>query len=307
MTTATALFIGDVSWDTTVLAPRMPEPDEKVLAELCVDAVGGVAANSAVACAMAGTDVVFYSTVADDAGGESVASALEHLGLTARLETTGGATARAIIMLDDGGEKRLFLYQGHRMYPSVAAAATLPLDGVRWMHTAVYDAESAATIITRCSEASIPWSIDLEPATIPRDLALLSPHLDGCQTVMVNARASAAVGPDVVERLFALGVKEVVETRGPDGVRMHRPGIEATDVRPPALASPVRDTTGAGDAFAGWYVAERVRGSSIELALQRAVSAASHSVQFLGTSASYPMRSEILGVPHDPSTKERQP
>lgn len=303
--TGFALFVGDVSWDTTVFAPRMPDPDEKVVVDLCLDAVGGVAANSAAACARAGAETVLSSTVADDAGGYAVKRGLAQLGLTARLETTSGATTRAIVLLDEHGEKRLLLHPGHRMYPSVPQMETLPLESIGWLHTALYDHEASAVIIRRCREAAIPWSIDLEPATLPADLDELAPHLDGCEIAIVNVRASVAIGPDPVTRLRELGVRNVIETLGSGGVRMHGPGNGVTAARPGPLAGPVRDTTGAGDAFAGWFVAERLSESSVELALERAVAAASYSVQSMGTIASYPSRADLLGA-DGPIERERQ-
>src|SRR5690606_13283090 len=100
-----------------------------------------------------------------DAMGVAVKADLERLGLSSCIETTEGPTARAVIFLDDEGEKRLFLYPGDRMYPSNDLAMRLDLSQVGWMHTALYDRAVGATIIARCREAGIPWSIDLEPAT----------------------------------------------------------------------------------------------------------------------------------------------
>jgi len=304
--TGTALFVGDVSWDTTVLAPRMPEADEKVLASLCADSAGGVTANSAVACFRAGADVAFYSTVGADVAGEAVTADLARQGLAVTLETTPGATARAVILLDADGEKRLFLYQGDRMYPSATTTATLPLDDVRWMHTALYDAESASVLIARCRDASVPWSIDLEPATIPDDLAALAGHIDGCEAVIVNVRAVEAIGPRAVERLHELGAVSVIETLGPDGARSSSRSGDVVEVRPPDFADPVRDTTGAGDAFAGWFIAERLRGTANHVALQRAVEAASFSVRRIGAIASYPYPADLRGEAAASPLIERQ-
>jgi ribokinase len=292
--TASAAFIGDTTWDTTIFAHAMPQPDEKVVVDVCVDSVGGVAANAAIACSIAGVEARLHSTVADDLPGEAIGKELARRGLDAHLETTRGASTRAVIVLDAAGEKRLFLYPGDRMYPSVEHANHLSLDGVAWMHTALYDLDSAAAVIRRCRDASIRWSIDLEPATIPANLDALHRHIDGCEAVIVNRRARQAIGGDAVGRLFELGAASVIETLGAEGVRLHRSAGEPVAVRPAPLAFPVVDTTGAGDAFAGWFVAERVLGTSIELALQRAVIAAADSVQQVGASVSYRARADIF-------------
>lgn len=292
--TARGLFVGDVSWDTTVVAPELPEPDEKIVVDACLDAVGGVAANAAAACALAGADVLLCSSVGDDTAGAAVKADLARIGLPAQLETTLGPTARAVIILDAAGEKRLFLYQGDRMYPSADGLATISLDGVRWVHTALYDRAAAATLLRRCRADGIPWSIDLEPATIPVDLSDLAEHLIGCAVAIINSRAAAMLGADPVGLLRSLGVHTVIETLGGRGVRVHEQGADAVAVIPAPLAGPVRDTTGAGDAFAGWLVAGLLRGSSLLASAEEAVRAATLSVQSVGTIASYPTRADLI-------------
>lgn len=299
-----ALFIGDVSWDTTVVATRIPEQDEKVLVEDCVDAIGGVAANAAAACALADTDVLLASTVGSDAMGVAVKADLERLGLSSCIETTEGPTARAVIFLDGGGEKRLFLYPGDRMYPSGDLATRLDLSQVGWMHTALYDRAVGATMIARCREAGIPWSIDLEPATIPSELSELAPHLGGCAVVILNSRAAALLGDEAVDRVRALGARTIIETLGPAGVRVHTEDGAMSEVAPAPSGGPVRDTTGAGDAFAGWLIAETLRGASLADATVIAAAAASYSVRTVGTIASYPTRGELLTVRQ--SARERR-
>jgi ribokinase len=289
----TALFVGDTTLDSIIVAPHMPEPDEKVFIDLYSESLGGVAANSAAACRLAGADVMLCSVVADDAGGRIVREQLDRIGLTARLGDETEVTTRAIVMLDEAGEKRLFLFPGDRMYPTVSTVLAIPLEHVGWMHTAIYDRPAAAELIRRCRDASIPWSIDLEPATIPEDFDDLTPHLIGCETVIANARAISMLGTDPVQRLLELGVRVVVETLGSAGARLHERGGDVFEV-PSGPVARVRDTTGAGDALAGWYVAERLRGLGAVEALTSGVRAAGFSVSTIGTVASYPTRSQLL-------------
>lgn len=291
MTTPSIVFIGDVSWDTTVVAPRIPDPDEKVLVEHCLDSVGGVAANSAIACSLAGANVRLLAPTGEDQLGTMIKSALESIGVASCLERGEGPTGRALIVLDESGEKRLLLYPGHRMYPSVTATAALDLEGAQWVHTVLYDLESAAQVIKACRASDIPWSIDLEPATIPNEVDALREHLEHCHTVFLNARAKHQLGPRAVHTLHSMGVTEVIETLGPQGARLHRLDAPTVEAPAPSLSDPVRDTTGAGDAFAGWYTSERVRGATAGAAVQMAVRAASLSVRQYGISISYPTRS----------------
>lgn len=288
------MFVGDVGWDTAVLArTALPEPDEKVLAELCADGVGGVAANAAAACARAGIRTTLCSTVGNDLFAPIIRDTLRSEGIAVTLDEGDGPTTRAIILLDHTGEKRLLLYPGSGMYPHHATVTAVDLSEKPWIHTALYDLETGSHLIARCREAGSPWSIDLEPATIPADFDRLANALDGCNTVFVNQRAVSVIGAGAVDRLLAAGVDHVVETLGPAGARVTS-GSGSTGYRPPNNAEPVRDTTGAGDALAGWYVAGRVRGLPPGDAVRQGVAAASWSVRTIGTTNSYPTERELI-------------
>jgi ribokinase len=284
----TALFVGDVSWDTTAVVDRLPERDEKVHTDCLTEDVGGVVTNAAVACALAGVRARLACPLPDDLPGRSAATTLASRGVAVEGEPVPGPTCRVVVLLDPSGEKRLVLAPGTSMYPSLAAVAALSLDAA-WVHTALYDLAAGTDLLARCAAAGVPCSVDLEPATVPADLAALEPVLATCRAVFLNTRATALLPP---ARLVAVGVPEVVETLGSAGARLMTPD-ETVDVQAPVSARPVRDTTGAGDALAGWYVAERVRGAAPLDALRTAVAAASFSVGAVGASTSYPTR-ELL-------------
>lgn len=285
-----ALFAGDVSLDASVLVPHAPDPDEKVVATDVAEDCGGVVANAAVACRLAGVPVTFLCSVGDDEAAGRCVSRLTERGVTVRPTRTAGPTARAFITLDGDGEKRLVLAKGVSMYPPAAACATAGLDGVAWLHTALYDIEAATALIDRCRHAGVPWSIDLEPATF--ESGLPEACLRGAEVVFVNSRAVAALGEDADTTLFANGVREVVRTGGPYGAEWRTPADAAKAAVPPGLG-PVVDSTGAGDCLAGSFVARRLAGDPVASALDYAVTAASLSCTRLGAQLSYPDGAEV--------------
>jgi ribokinase len=292
-----ALFIGDISWDTTLVVRTLPGPDEKVVASSLVDSVGGVTANAGIACTLAGTSSRLLTCIGADIPGRSAVEAAGRTGLEVNAHTSPDQpTCRAIITLDDSGEKRLVLAPNAAMYPPGSIALEADLSEVAWVHTALYDLDVAALTVQRCRRQSIPWSIDLEPATIPDSLGDLEPQLRGCTTVFVNTRAGKRLGPTMVDDLLELGVREVVETLGPQGGRLTT-GEQVVPIPAPEISAPVRDTTGAGDALAGWFISERLAGRAAEVALRTAVDAASYTVRFPGASASYPSRSVLAAQP----------
>lgn len=293
MTGRTALFVGDVSFDLTMTVSHIPEPDEKVHAATAIESPGGVAANAAVACALAGTPVRLAIGVGDDVVGRVLVDQLETTGAEIAWHVYPGMTCRVVVLLEPHGEKRLLLYPGVSMYPQRLQIEALSLDDTGWIHTAVYDRSAAAALIDRCRARAPPWSLDLEPSTFPDGIDLMRDFIAGAAVVFCNGRSMAAIGGDAIGRLLAMGAKTVVQTRGADGATLHR-AEGHLDIAAPR--GPVVDTTGAGDCLAGWFIAERLRGTAPEAALETAVAAATLSCARLGSQSSYPRRQDLPGL-----------
>ncbi|MGU3502348.1 carbohydrate kinase family protein [Mycobacterium sp. C31M] len=289
------LFVGDAGLDTTVQFFRLPGPDEKVVADALAEGPGGVVANAAVAAARAKARVRFYTSVGYDAAGRSLPEQLAAEGIEIHVDISSQQTCRAIILIDGGGEKRLFLSPDAAMYPSAESVSAIDLDESAWVHTAAYDHQGTTLLLSRCRSRGVPVSIDLEPATMPTGFADVEGWLGDCHTVFVNERARALIGPDAVARILATGADEVVETLGEQGIRFHT-RTSTIEVAPPDLDRPVVDTTGAGDALAGWHAARRASGDGAVEALNVAVAAASLSVRRAGGITSYSTSEEVLGV-----------
>jgi ribokinase len=285
-----ALFAGDLSLDATMAIPHVPGPDEKVRVTSFAEAPGGVVTNAAVAAYRAGLEVKLLLNVGDDIASRAVPPLLRAQGLDLEIGEAPGALCRAMILIDPGGEKRLILYPGVSMYPTSDQARKVSIGGVAWLHTAIYEREAAALLIARCRAARIPFSVDLEPVTFRDGIDQLAPHLDGADTVFCNSRAAAQLGTEPVARLQSLGVRSVVLTQGPAGATLCADDSSHAIAAPPVA---IVDTTGAGDCLAGWFVAERLRGTQPAAALATAVAAASLSCARLGAQISFPTRDDI--------------
>ena len=289
-----ALFVGDVSYDLTMTCSHIPAPDEKVNVDAAIEAPGGVAANAAVACGLAGALTRLVIAIGDDLAGERLVDELVATGIEVLSSPHPGSTARVVTLIEPHGEKRLLMYPGVSMYPRRQQIAAMSLQSVNWVHTAVYDIAAAEYLFDLCRARGIAWSLDLEPTTFPAGLESLRRVLSGAATVFCNARAISRIGAAAVDRLLAMGVRSVVETRGADGAVLHTASSQCHIAV--AAASAVVDTTGAGDCLAGWFVAERLRGLEPEQALKTAVAAATISCSRLGTQSSYPTRDELSDI-----------
>ncbi|MBI1777120.1 MAG: carbohydrate kinase family protein [Proteobacteria bacterium] len=293
MTGRTALFVGDVSFDLTMTVSHMPEPDEKVHASTAVESPGGVAANAAVACALAGTPTRLVIGVGDDVVGRMLLDRLKTTVVEVLSSSNPGSTCRVVVLVEPHGEKRLLLYPGVSLYPTRRQLAALSLDDIGWVHTAVYDNAAAALLIDQCRTQALSWSLDLEPSTFPDGLDRLRNVVVDAAVVFCNARSMARIGGNAVKQLLEMGAKTVVETQGADGATLH--GAEGHTKFPAPQGSAV-DTTGAGDCLAGWFIAERLRGTGPEEALKTAVVAATISCARLGAQSSYPTRQDVVSM-----------
>ena len=224
MTGLTALFVGDVSLDLTMTVSHVPAPDEKVHATAIIEAPGGVAANAAVACALAEAPTRLAIAIGDDLPGSAIIGQLASRNVDVRSQHRPGSTCRVVTLIEPHGEKRLVLYSGVSMYPSCDQLAAEVLRDVSWIHTVVYDKPAAETLLDRCRTFAIPWSLDLEPSTFPDGLDRLGRCIDGAAVVFCNARAIARIGGEAVTQLLGRGAKAVVETRGPKGATLHTTG-----------------------------------------------------------------------------------
>lgn len=291
--TPTLLFVGDVSWDITLGTARIPGSDEKVVVDQLEEHAGGVVANAAVAAARAGASTRGLFQLGSDWRGRAAVEALARTGMALSTAEASGATALALIALDDQGEKRLWLYFGRSMYPQLSQVDSCELADCSWAHTAVYDVRAAARLVDRCRRAGVPWSIDLEPATFPDGIDTLSDHVHGAAVVFCNDAASEQLGPEPVARLIALGARRVVRSRGSLGAELYdrELGVERILVRAPNVEA--IDTTGAGDCLAGWFAYGLVTGGDARGALERAVAAASLSCTRPGGQASFPTEGEL--------------
>lgn len=296
-----ALFVGDISLDTTLLMDKLPQPDEKLLVSITNEMPGGVVTNAAVACRLAGAEVALAVETGDDLFAEALLAQVRSAGIRVASGRKPGRTCRAIVLLDSLGEKRLLLEPGVSMYPGAALLGTLDWHGVDWLHTAVYSAD-ADVVVQRCRADGRKWSIDLEPATFMHGLAALRHLLDGAEVVFCNQRALDQIGADAVEKLLKLGVKSVICTLGPQGARYlsAQHDYHARYAGAPVIA----DTTGAGDCLAGWFIARRLAGQPIPDALTAAVDAATYSCGRMGAQSSYPTIEQLVRFQRCPAGHE---
>jgi len=258
---------------------------------------GGDAANTAVMAARLG-GARFCGRVGDDALGRLLLEFWRRSGVDTRsVVTDDGPTGIYVNERLAGGGCRFHYHRrgsaGSRLSSDDVTDAFL--DGLGALHfTGVTlaistSAAAAARLAARRARERgtiVSFAVNHRPALRP-DARELSAAAHGADIVFVSSEES--------ELVFGAGApstaaQEVVHTLGADGAVAFVKGEEIRIAAPPVASV---DASGAGDALAGVYLAERVAGVPAERALTRAVAAATLSCRSFGAALSYPDAAEL--------------
>lgn len=261
--TAVLTVIGDLVEDVVVWTAAPPRRGTDNPATI-VRSRGGSAANVA-ACAAASVPTRFIGRIGDDPAGDWLTAALDHTGVEVRVQRSGRTGSVVVVVDPTGGERT--------MYPDRAAAAELgPVDpgwltGTTLLHVPAYGlvtepaAGSIVAAIDHVRRRGGQLSIDVSAVTVVealgRDgfvelLAQLGPEI-----VLANADEAEAL--DVWSRRPLPGTITVVKD-GPRPARVQLDDGTWHNVNAAAVPD-VRDTTGAGDAFAAGFLSAWMTGA----------------------------------------------
>ncbi|MER7763995.1 PfkB family carbohydrate kinase [Streptomyces sp. NPDC097619] len=305
------LVVGDVITDVVAVhaGPLVPATDTAASIRTLP---GGAGANAACWAAYAGLDRVGLLA---RVGGDDTAGwherALTEAGVRPLLVRDAQAPTGTVISLVDGTAERTFLTDGGaalRLSPAdwhprlLAGTDHLHISG--YLFFAEPARELALLALTTAVEQGVPVSVDPASAgflaargpgaflAAVRGASVLLPNAD--EALLLSAAlpeedgaageaAAVAGGTDPVEAAAARLSREVplvVVTRGSAGAVVAEEG-RVTAVVPGMTAAAV-DTTGAGDAFTGGFLAARLRGASAVGAARAGCRAGAEAVTRIG-------------------------
>jgi sugar/nucleoside kinase (ribokinase family) len=257
--------------DIVLRVAALPRPGDQIRAEPLGWRPGGGSANIACGLAAAGHDVELIGAVGTDSMADELMAELERRGVqTHGCIRMSGPSARALILLDEKGERTILILGGERWPEPLPLRDLPPASGVACVYVESY-ALFPTTIADRFPEALLVATPPIPGhGTWPADIIVGSEHeyqANGLITPYESARAVARAR-----------LKLVVVTRGARGADAYGPhgcyhvaGSTARQV----------DATGAGDAFAAGLIAALLAGDGIQDAMERGAAQGEAAVEVL--------------------------
>jgi sulfofructose kinase len=291
MTLATSqpiLVVGYANVDVISRVPHLPSHDERVTASHIRLGLGGMAANCACAAASLGASVHFFGSVGQDPFAEIVVNDLERWGVNlAGLNRGLGPTTLAIIAVTPNGERSIISepvsYDGQRLQTFLKTFQGHP--GLLYVDG--YHLGVAAAELALAKQHGFRLYCDLDGAmdTYAReDVLKMLPQLE---YVQLRPTILHVLYPQLTEAqaLLAVGttVATVVQTNSSEDVLVVQDGVISH--YPVPRIDAVVDTTGAGDIFAGTFLALLNQGLSLVEAARAAINRSALSIRYESVSS----------------------
>jgi ribokinase len=290
---------GSLNVDFFMQVDKLPAPGETVIGGDYFTAPGGKGANQAAAAALSGGTVAMYGLVGDDQWAATPLQALADFGVDVSGvgKTREAGTGYASIMIDAEGENTIAVASGANLKASSAGLKTAGMTADDYLILQMeVDVTANWQALEIAKAAGVTTVLNVAPAAPVPDTALA--QVDYLIVNEIEARdvAQSLATDDIVAMAKAVSKAHdltTIVTLGPDGA-LATSGSEV--IRVPALPVTAVDTTGAGDAFIGTFVAAMADGLSLEAAMKRGCAGAALACTKPGAMPGYATLEEILSA-----------
>jgi sugar/nucleoside kinase (ribokinase family) len=284
------LCIGDVMLDVITVFPGEINFGEDTPAKISTHS-GGAAGNVASWAAQCGAEVHLIARVGRDAAGATITSELQAHGVELRVSIVDDEqTGVVVILVDSSGERTMFPDTAANSGLTFADLPSLdPFSAVYISGYALINEKSrpgVLAMIEAINEKGLP--IFFDPTTVGgmEQTTLTEVHswLPKMNTLIMNEEEALFIS-ETTEFVTALDVlleiaPTVVIKRGSQGAVGQTRGGRAIEVA--AKPTDVKDTTGAGDSFAGGFIAHWLTDPDLSHCLHAGAESAARCVAIVG-------------------------
>jgi sugar/nucleoside kinase (ribokinase family) len=264
------LVFGNIVFDVVVRPVEELKFNATIWVESMEERLGGNGAIASYAAGLLGVPVRLLAYAGKDAAGDFAMRELARAGVDTSLVVFSDAPTPSTAAIVNAAGARALLHRpgvSREAFPEPPDFTPEAVRGCEWFHLAnPYSLPlvrpQGAEILRRARAAGLKTSIDTGWDSRGEWMTVLEPCLPYCDLLFVNQdEAFHLCGtPDVdaaARILLSLGARHVVVKLGGAGCAVFG---EQGGFRSPAMPVEVVDTTGAGDAFAGGFLAALARG-----------------------------------------------
>lgn len=291
MTGERIVVVGDIVNDILVV-PRGPIRRDTDTDARVQPRPGGSAANTAAWAGSLGAPVDFVGAVGS-ADADHHAETLRYAGVVPHLHVEPGMPTGSIVLIVEGQRRTMLTDRGANAALPERVLSDELLDSAGVVHVSGYtitkDSGHGAPLamIAHAQDRGVPVSVDPASTGYLADygVARFLEEMRGVDVVFPNLDEGALLsGETVPDRIGATLLETfptVVLKRGADGATLFRRELPPFSVPAPRVQQFI-DPTGAGDAFAGGYLAEWMASRDAEAAVGSATLVAARAVMLLG-------------------------
>ena len=275
--------------------PALPGPGQEIFTDQFAFSCGGGAVTVATAATELGVHAGIAVLLGDDLGSRIAEQHCRRAGidLTPSRYVTGPVTGISAVVNFDGD--RAFISHVPR-HPAAARRDTrrwlqvLRDHRPRWCY--VHAGQGIAPFLREARSLGVQIALDVAPNDIEEDAGAVADCVRLADVFLPNsAELLQLTAADSIAGAIEVALTWcpcVVVKRGGDGALVAQPG-GSTHVAEGIRPGPVRDRTGAGDAFAGALIGALCQGASITDAAAAGNAAGSRTVSVLGAVGEVPM------------------
>ena len=298
--------LGDVNIDIIAHVSSYPAKGQEALAHSIGFHCGGSAANTAMALAWLGLDVVLIARVGADPLAAKALHSLSEAGVapTALQRDPAAATGLMYIVVTPDGERTMFGHRGANVFTDPNQIRDQDFQGARLFHLSGYallaDPQRSAALLALEIACRHGLTVTLDPGmSLPQaaldEICALLPAVNVTLPSLVEAqRLTGQTTPEqCAQALLDAGTGVVALKLGKEGC------LIATDqglLRVPGFSVQARDTTGAGDYFAAGLIVGFLGGLDWLSAAVLANALGALAATRVGAGTSLPGAGEVLDL-----------
>jgi ribokinase len=290
------VVVGSLNADLTAYVETLPQPGQTIMSHDFVVYPGGKGANQAVAAAKLGAKVTMFGCLGSDSYSGMLRESLENVGVSTSdlITIEDSPTGAAIILVEDSSENEIVVIPGANARFSPDVLEKVHVEKIERADALLLQLEIPLESVAKAAQiahkADVP--VILNPAPVCELPIEFLQHVDILvpnQTELEKLQENGLP----LEKLFSLGIKIILETRGANGVWVHTQDasrhVEAVKVN-------AIDTVGAGDTFVAAFAVAYSSGADLLDAVRFANQAAAFTTTRKGAQSSFPNSEELAEI-----------